>query len=136
MGKQEHIPKPTTLDKDPYEMDNMKKLLPRISNDMDDLKRENGDNQGNNRVQVMPPLSRPYQPPLNEPPPNPGETLTSNDIYSIFKSITSTSPNLQNNVRQEIVETMPPNDEHNPFVNTINCFSELDMVEEEQFEDT
>ena len=82
MGKQEHIPKPTMLDKYPYEMDNMKKLLQRISNDMDDLKRENGDNQGNNRVQVRPPLSRPYHHPLNEPPPNPGETLTSDEIYS------------------------------------------------------
>ena len=88
-----------TLDKDPYEMDNMNKLLQRISNDMVDLKRENGDNQGNNRVQVRPPLSIPYHPPLNEPPPNPGETLTSDDIYSIFKSLTSTSPNLQKNVR-------------------------------------
>ena len=136
MGKKEHIPKPTMLDKYPYEMDNMKKLLQRISNDMADLKRENGDNQGNNRGQVRPPPRIPYQPHLNKPPLNPEETITSDEIYSIFKSLTSTSPNVQNNVRQEIVETMPPNDEHDPIVNTINCFSELHMVEEEQVEDT
>ena len=52
-GKQ-NVPKSMTLDKDPYEMDNMKKFLQRISNDMVDLKRENGDNQGNNRGQVRP----------------------------------------------------------------------------------
>ena len=126
--KQEHIPKPTTLDKYPYEMDNMNKLLQRIYNDMVNLKRENGDNQGNNRGQVRPPLRRPYQLPLNQPPPNRGEKLTSDEFYSIFKALTSTSPNVQNNVRQEIVETMPPNDDHDPFINTINCFLELPMV--------
>ena len=49
--RQEHVPKPTNLDKYPYEMDNMKKLLQRISNDMVDLKRASGDNQGNNHLQ-------------------------------------------------------------------------------------
>ena len=38
---------------------------------------------------------------------------------------------LKNNVRQEIVETMPSNDDHDPFANTINCFLELPMVKEE-----
>ena len=52
--------KPTNLDKDPYEMDNMKKFLQRISNDMVDLKRENGDNQGNNRGQVRPRIQMIY----------------------------------------------------------------------------
>ena len=42
--RQEHVLKPTTLEKDPYEMDNMKNLLQRISNDMVDLKKENNDN--------------------------------------------------------------------------------------------
>ena len=42
-GKQ-NVPKPMTLDKDPYEMDNIKKLFQRMSNDMVDLKMENGDN--------------------------------------------------------------------------------------------
>ena len=49
-----------TLDKDPYEMDNMKKLLQRISNDMVDLERENGNNQGNNLGQVRKPPKIPY----------------------------------------------------------------------------
>ena len=47
--RKEHVCNPTTLDKDPYEMDNIKKLLQRMSKDMVDLKRENGNNQGNNR---------------------------------------------------------------------------------------
>ena len=49
-----------TLDKDPYEMGNMKKFLQRNSNDMVDLKRENGDNQGNNRGQVRPRIQMIY----------------------------------------------------------------------------
>ena len=64
-----------------------------------DLKRGNGDNQGNNRGTVRKPPTRPYQPPLNQPPPNPMETLTFDDIYSIFKSLTSTPMNTQNNGR-------------------------------------
>ena len=56
----EHVPKPTTLDNDLYEMENTKKLLQMISNDMVDLKRENGDNQGNNRGQVRKPPKIPY----------------------------------------------------------------------------
>ena len=95
--RKEHVPKPTTLDKDPYEMGNMKKFLQRNSNDMVDIKRENGDNQGNNRGQVRKPPKIPYQPPLKPP-----ETLTSNAIYSIFKSLTSTPQNPQNDGRQEI----------------------------------
>ena len=63
--RKEHVLKPTNLDKDPYEMDNMKNLLQRISNDMVNLKRDSGDNQGNNSGQSSPPPRRPYQPPLN-----------------------------------------------------------------------
>ena len=61
--KQENLPKPTTQNKDPFEMDNMKKLLQNISNDMVDLKRGSSDNQVNNRGQERPPLRIPYQPP-------------------------------------------------------------------------
>ena len=86
-----------TLDKDPYEMGNMKNFLQRNSNDMVDLKRENGDNQGNNRGQVRKPPKIPYQ-----PPPKPHETLNSIEIYSIFKSLTSTPRNPQNDGRHEI----------------------------------
>ena len=71
-------------------MNNMNKLLQMISNDMVDLKRDSGDNQGNNRGQEKPPPRRPYQPSLNQPPPNPKETLTFDEIYSIFKALTST----------------------------------------------
>ena len=49
-----------TLDKDRYEMDNMKNFLQRISNDIIDLKRENGDNQGNKRGQVRPRIQMIY----------------------------------------------------------------------------
>ena len=42
---QENIHKPTPQNKDPYDMDNMKKLLQKISNDMVDLKRNNNENQ-------------------------------------------------------------------------------------------
>ena len=80
--------------------------------------------------------NRPYQTRLNQPPPNPSETLTSDEIYSIFKALTSTPPNTQNDGRQEIAETIPLNNEHDPFVNTINCFSELPMEKEEHEEYT
>ena len=77
-------------------MDNIKKLLQRMSNDIVDIKRENGDKQGNNKGQVRPPPRRSYQPPLNQPPSNLGEALTSDEIYSIFTSLTSSLPNTQN----------------------------------------
>ena len=64
------------------------------------------------------------------------EALTYDDIYSIFKTLTSTPPNTQNDGRPKIAETTPPNNEHDPFINTINCFSKLPMVEEEHEEDT
>ena len=77
-------------------MDVMKKFLQNIFNDMVDLKRASSDNQGNNRGQLMPPLRIPYQPPLNKPPTNPRETLTSNEIYYIFKSLTSKPQTVHN----------------------------------------
>ena len=89
---------------------------------MVDLKRVSGDNQGNNRGQVRPPPRRPYHPFLNQLPPNPREILTCDEIYSIFKSLTSTPQTTQNDVRQEVVEAMLPIDEHDLYVNTINCF--------------
>ena len=122
MGKKEHIPKLTMLDKYRYEMDNMKKLLQRVSDDMVYLKRVSGDNQGNNRGQEMPPLIRAYQHPLNQPPPNLEETLTFDEIYSIFKASISTPQTVHNYTIQEATETMPPTNEHDPYVNTINCF--------------
>ena len=83
-----------------------------------------------------PPPRIPYQPPLNQPPSNPSETLTSDEIYSIIKALTSTPLNKQNDDRQEIAETIPPNNEPNMFSNAINCFLELRMAEEEHEEDT
>ena len=99
--RKKNVPKPTNLNKNPYEMDNMKKLLENISNDMVDLKRSSSDNQVNNRGQQNPPLRRPYQPPLNQPPPNPGETLTFDEIYYILKSLTSTPQSAHNDTKQE-----------------------------------
>ena len=99
--RKEHIPKPTTLKKDPYEMDEMKKPLQIISNDMGDLKRDSSDNEGNNRGQERTPLRIPYQPPLNQPAPNPGERLTFDEIYSIFKNFISTPQTVHNDTRQE-----------------------------------
>ena len=79
----------------------MKKLLQKISNDMVDLKRASNDNQVNNRGLPRPPLRRPYHPPQNQPPPSPEETLTSNEIYSIFKALTSTPKTIHDDTRQE-----------------------------------
>ena len=45
MKRKENVTKPMTIDKDRYEMENIKKLLQRMSNDMVDLKRENDDIQ-------------------------------------------------------------------------------------------
>ena len=56
----------------------------------------------------MPPLRIPYQPPLNKPPTNPRQTLTSNDIYSIFKALTSTPQTMHDDTRKEATKTMPP----------------------------
>ena len=57
--KQENLPKPTTQNKDPFEMDNMKKFLQKISNEMVDLKKTNTENQTNNRGFVRPPFRKP-----------------------------------------------------------------------------
>ena len=78
--RQYHVPRNTTLDKYPYKMNNIKKLLQGMSNDIFEIKRENGDKQGNNKGQVRPLARRPYQHHLNQPPPNLGETLTSDEI--------------------------------------------------------
>ena len=79
----------------------MNKFLQKISNNMVDMKRASGDNQGNNTGQARPPLRRPYQPPLNPPPPNLRETLTSDEIYSISKALTSSPQTMNNDIRQE-----------------------------------
>ena len=86
LGEGKKSPKTTTQNKDPYEMDNMKKLLQKFSNDMVYLKRNKNDNHVNNRGMARTPFRRPYQPPKKQPP-NPEETLTSDDIYSIFKAL-------------------------------------------------
>ena len=80
-------------------MDNMKKLLQKFSNDMVDIKRDSSENQVNNRDLARPLLRRPYQPPKNQPPPNPMETLTSDEIYSIFKALTSTPQTIHDDTR-------------------------------------
>ena len=72
-----------------------------ISNDMVDLKRASSDNHVNNRGLARPPLRRPYQPPQNQPPPNPRETLTSDEIYSIFKALTSMPQTIHDDTRHE-----------------------------------
>ena len=58
--RKENLPKPTPQNKDPYYIDNMKKLLQKISNDMVDLKITNNDNQVNNKSFPRPPFRRPY----------------------------------------------------------------------------
>ena len=79
--RKSNFPKPTAQTKDPFDMDNMKKLLQNISNDMVDLKRTNTETQENNIGLERPPFIRPYQP----PPPNPKETSTFDNIYSILR---------------------------------------------------
>ena len=54
--RKDNTPKPTTQTKDPFELDNMNKLLKNISNDMVDLKRTNIKNPTNNRGYVRPPF--------------------------------------------------------------------------------
>ena len=106
--RKENVSKPTPQNKDHYDMDNMKKLLQNILNDIVDLKRASNDNQVNNRGLAKPPLRIPYHPPQNQPPPNPGETLTSDEIYSIFKALTSTNQTIHDDTRDEAIEAMPP----------------------------
>ena len=78
--RQENFPKPAVQAKYPFEMDNMKKLLQNISNDMVDLKRTSTKNQANNTGFARPPFRIPYQPPQNKTPSNTDETLTSDEI--------------------------------------------------------
>ena len=85
----------------------------------------------NNRGLARPLLRIPYHPPQNRPPPNHGETLTSDEIYSIFKALTSTPQTMHDDTRQDATKTMPPTEEQDPHINTINYFSELPMEEEE-----
>ena len=85
----------------------------------------------NTRGLERPPLRRPYQDTKNQPPLNPGESLTYDEIYSIFKSLTSTPQTIHDDTRQEDTEEIPPTEEQDPHVNNVNCFSELPMAEEE-----
>ena len=78
-----------------------------------------------------PPLRRPFQPLQNKPPPNPGDTLTSDEIYYIFKSLNSTPQTIHDDTRHDATKAMPPTEEKDPHVNIVNCFSELPMAEEE-----
>ena len=115
-------------------MDKMKKLLQKNSNDMVDLKRTNTENQANNRGLARPPFRRPYQPPQNQPPTNPVETLTSDEIYSILKALTTRSQTVSNDIRdsfEEAKDSLPPDEEHDQHLNTINFFLEFPMAEEE-----
>ena len=50
------FPKTPTTSQDPFNMNDMKKILQKISNDMVDLKKTNNENQANNRGFNMPPL--------------------------------------------------------------------------------
>ena len=76
----------------------------------------------NNRGLARPLLRRPYHPPQNRPPPNHGETLTSDEIYSIFKDLNSTPQIIHDDTRKEAIETMPPTEEHDPHINIVNFF--------------
>ena len=64
--RHENVPKPTPKNIDPYDMDIMKKLLQKISNDMVDFKRNNNNTQVNNRSLAKLPFKRPYHPPQNQ----------------------------------------------------------------------
>ena len=86
--RKENVPKTAPQNKDPYDMENMKKLLQKISNDMVYIKRNNNDNKVNNRGMARSPFRRHYQPPQNQPP-NPEEMLASDEIYSSFKALAS-----------------------------------------------
>ena len=109
-----------TQEKYPFKMDNMKKLLQNISNDMVDLKRTNTKNQENNRGLERPSFRRPYQ-----PPPNNDETLNYDEIYSIIKALTTGSQTFHDNTRdssEEAKDSLPPDEEHDQHLNTINYF--------------
>ena len=69
---------------------------------MVDLKRTKTENQVNNRGFARPPFRRPYQ---NQYPLNPNETLTSEEIYSIFKALTTRSQTVPRNTKANTKET-------------------------------
>ena len=98
---------------------------------MVDMKRTNTKNQENNRGLARPSFRRPYQ---NQPPPNPNDTLTSEEIYLIFKALNTISQIVLDDTRdnhEEAKDFEPPHEEQDQHLNTINCFSQLPMTKEE-----
>ena len=85
--KIDNTPKPTATTKDPFNMSDMKKLLQKMSNEMVDLNKTNNENQSNNRGFNRPSFRRPNKPFQNPPPPNPSEGFTSEEIFSVLKSL-------------------------------------------------
>ena len=57
--RKENLPKPTPQNKDPYDMENMKNIFQKLSNNMVDIKRTHTENQVNNRGSARPPFKRP-----------------------------------------------------------------------------
>ena len=86
-------------------MDNMKKLLQKISNYMVDLKKANAQNQDNNRGFVRKPFRIPYQRPQTQNPPILVEGLNSEEIYSIFRALTTGSQTALDDIKENHKET-------------------------------
>ena len=88
-----------------------------------------------NRDVELPPFRRPYQPPQNQPPLNLEETLKFDEIYSIFKALTFgplTTHDDSRDSSQGDTDSTPLDEKQDQHLNTINCFSELKMVEEDE----
>ena len=79
------FPKTPTTSQDRFNMNDVKKLLQKMSNEMVYLKKNNNENQPNNRGFARPPFKRPNQPPQNPPPPNPSEGFTLEENIFFFE---------------------------------------------------
>ena len=101
---------------------------------MMDLKRTNTENQANNIGLVRPPFRRPYQLSQYQTPPNNDGTLNFEEIYSIFKALTTGSQTIHDDTRDNSKEaevSEPPSEEQDQHINIISFFYELAMFEEE-----
>ena len=83
-----------------------------MSNEMVDLKKTSNANQSNNRGFNRPPFRRPNQPPQNPPPPNPSEGFTSEEIFSVPKSLAVGTTDIPKPYEdQSTQDSQPPQEE-------------------------
>ena len=110
--KIDNFPKPTAMNQYPFKLNDMKKLLQKMSNEMVDIKKNNNENQANNRGFSRPHFRWPNQPPQNPPPPNPGEGFTSKEIFSILKALAAgTQDTPESSDDQTNQDSQPPQEE-------------------------